>query len=420
MLISVLLAYVAASGSIATSDSSGSAGKGLPLAIAIERALKNHPSFQVMLADIEAAEGARIAAGAAPNPDLTLGPGLKHTSSEGSRFHGEAEISQVLEFPGKRALRVFLAEGDIKLRKIAVEGFRHQLRIEVSRAYYQALAAQQIALLRAEQVQSAQTFLQAAKKRVAGGYASDFESAKAQADWIAARKDMGEALAKAREAKLSLAGLMGAPTDTAFQVEGKIDNTSFMQIPADPVAVALERNAGIRAQTLQAELAKKGIEAAQIGRRPDLTVAPGMEYASDEQTFGVNFSMALPVWNRGKGEVRAAEAEERRARAELEKLKREITASVLAAQEKVRIAGDQLALYTPEFLASLKDIMERAEKVYGQSSTTLLIYLEARRSYFESLTDYYQALGDWVGSHTELEAALGAPTDNNSQRNGEK
>lgn len=411
---------VAASGAAVLSESSGSLERRLRLETAIERALENHPSFQVMQSDIEAAEGARISAEARPNPELTLGPGLKRISSEGSRFHGEAEISQVLEFPGKRSLRVFLAEGDIKLRKIAVEGFRQQLRIEVARAYYQALAAQQIALLRSEQVQSAQTFLQSARKRVAGGYASDFESAKAQADWIAARKELGDALASAREAKLMLASLMGNPTDTGFQVDGKIDSAIFAQIPSDPVAVALERNAGIRAQTLQVELAKKGIEAAQVARRPDLTVAPGMEYASDEQTYGINLSMSLPVWNRGKGEIRSAQAEERRARAELEKLKREITASVLAAQEKLRIASEQLALYTPEFLESLKNIMERAEKVYGQSSTTLLIYLEARRSYFESLTDYYQALGEWVASHTELEAALGAPIENDSKRNGVK
>lgn len=423
MFTSTLIACYAA-GTLAATEpppavaAAGSTGNRLSLEAAIGRALKNHPSFQVLQAEIEVAEGAALTAAARPNPDLTLGPGLKRASPDGARFHGEAEISQVLEFPGKRALRVSLAEGDARLRKLALEGFGLQLRIEVSRAYYRVSAARRIAGLRADQVQSARAFLQAAEKRVAGGYASDFESMKAQADWIEARRELAEAQAQARSAKLALAGLMGAPSDTAFATDESIDSTAFAPISSEAIAAALERNPAIRAEALRAELAEKGVSAARIANRPDLTVAPGLEYTREEQVYGMNLSMPLPLWNRGQGEIRAAEAESRRARAESARLRQEIAAGVLAAQEKARAAGEQLALYTPEFLAGVKDIMLRAEKVYGQSSTSLLIYLEARRTHFESLTGYNRALAEWAESHLELEAALGAPLANGKTKDG--
>jgi cobalt-zinc-cadmium efflux system outer membrane protein len=316
-------------------------------------------------------------------------------------------------------LRAYLADGDVRLRALAQDAFRIQLRVEVQRAFFRAVAAERIAALRSEQVLSAQTFLQAARRRVAAGYASDFETAKAQADWIAARKDWAEAMGDVRAAKLELAGWMGAPGDTAFDVAGELDSAAFPVRTGDPVALALAANAGLRGQVLQAELSRKRTEAAKLAYKPDLTVTPSVEYARDEQVYGVNFSLPLPVWNRSRGAIATASAEERRAAAETETLRQEIASAVRAAQEKVRLAEEQKDLYAPAFLSDLESIVERAEKVYGQSATSLLIYLEARRSYYETLTDYYRALGRWVDSHLDLEAAIGAAEDAKTG-NGEK
>jgi cobalt-zinc-cadmium efflux system outer membrane protein len=395
------------------------ANPALSLPAALDRALRAHPRFAVLAADIEAARGARADVAALPNPELELGPGVKHTHPDGTVFHGEASLSQTLEFPGKRALRAYLADGDVRLRALAQDAFRIQLRVEVQRAFFRAVAAERIAALRSEQVLSAQTFLQAARRRVAAGYASDFETAKAQADWIAARKDWAEAMGDVRAAKLELAGWMGAPGDTAFDVAGELDSAAFPVRTGDPVALALAANAGLRGQVLQAELSRKRTEAAKLAYKPDLTVTPSVEYARDEQVYGVNFSLPLPVWNRSRGAIATASAEERRAAAETETLRQEIASAVRAAQEKVRLAEEQKDLYAPAFLSDLESIVERAEKVYGQSATSLLIYLEARRSYYETLTDYYRALGRWVDSHLDLEAAIGAAEDAKTG-NGEK
>ena len=71
----------------------------------------------------------------------------------------------------------------------------------------------------------------------------------------------------------------------------------------------------------------------------------------------------------------------------------------------------QLALYTPEFRSRLHALVEQAEKSYAQSATTLLIYLDARRTYFDTLADYNDSLAKAAGARADLESAVGVPLD---------
>jgi cobalt-zinc-cadmium efflux system outer membrane protein len=393
---------------------SATAGRALTLEEAQRRAQAGQPGFKALDAGIRAAEAGVAKAGAGPSPELALTPGLKRTEEGGgakSGFHGEAELSMTFEFPGKRRLRELLAEDDVRLKRIALEAFREEIRIEVKRNFFRALAAQDLAALRQEQVQSAETFLKAARKRVEAGYASDFETMKAQADLIAARRAMAEARSGLSLAKSRLASLMGEKAEADFPVEGNLDSLVPAEADAGRVAAALARHPAVRAKRLEADIAARNVDAARLESRPDLTVAPAVEYSAEERIYGVGLTMPLPFRNRPRAGVRAAEAARAAAEAEVEQARLEAARSVDEARERFRSAREQLSLYTPEFLAGLKDILVRAEKVYGQSATTLLVFLEARRSYYESLSDYYQAQASWADGYADLEAALGTGLD---------
>lgn len=382
----------------------------LTLDQATARAQQKNPAFQVLREEIAVAEGARNGAGTRANPELTIGPGIVRSTGDGAtnyRFRGEVGVSQTFEFPGKRSLRLLLADGEVKLRQIALDGFREQLGIQVRRAFLQVLVTQQVSGLRAEQLRTAETFMKSAKNRVEGGYASAFESVQAQSDLIAARKEVVQVKGQLRSAKLKLAELMGSPTDTVFAVDGSLDSALAKSATADPLAFAMVKNPGLQAMALRIELAEKAVQAARLASKPDLTVSPALEYSRDEQALSVGFSVPLPIWNRGRAEVAMAIAEHRRALAEQEKLRQELSAAIHVSQEQLGNAREQLALYSPEFLGDIKNIMLRTEKVYDQSATSLLMYLEARRSYFANLSDYYETIGQLAEAQSELSAAIG-------------
>jgi cobalt-zinc-cadmium efflux system outer membrane protein len=386
----------------------------LPLDSAIAEALAKNPELQVLEADMAAAHGEVVTAKTWQNPELTVAPGVRRRSEGGANqteFHGEFALSQLFLFPGKRALLVAIAERNVELRKLALEGLRFQLATAVRKAFYEQLAAQKIAALRKEQIASAETFQEAATKRVESGYASDFEVVKSQSDVINAKKLLRAAEGQIAEARVELNTLMGRDPSATLQVSGTLEGAAPSYTKTDVLALAMARNPSLRTRSMQGDIAGLNLRKTRFGRRPDFAIGPSVEYLPNEQTYGISATISLPIWNTSKGEIQSATAEQRKAAADIEKLRQEIAGAVTKSTAKLDVARDQLALYSTAYLDKLKALVAEAEKSYAQSATSLLIYLEARRTYFDTLADYYEALANVAGSRAGLESAIGVPLE---------
>ena len=154
----------------------------------------------------------------------------------------------------------------------------------------------------------------------------------------------------------------------------------------------MARNPAIRAQARQAEISGLSLRATRFGRRPDFAIGPSVEYLENEQTYGISATLALPLWDQKEGAIETATAEQRKAVAELEKTRAEIAGEVTKASATLESAKEQLALYSPAFLDQLKGLRRRRNKVTRRTQPHLLIYLDAKRTYFDTLADYYESL----------------------------
>ncbi len=379
-------------------------------------ALLHNPELQVLEQSIAAARGRVTSARTFANPELTIAPGLRRSrdgNERTSEFHGELSLSQLFEFPGKRALETAIAQGNVELAELAREAFRFQIRARVRHAVFDFVAARKIGEVRSEQAESAETFAESASRRVAAGYGSDFESLKGEAERIAAQKSLLQARGRMTTARITLNTLMGRAPDAPLTLAGDLEKGRTRGSRTDFVALALARNPALRTQLRQAELAGLQLRSTRFGRRPDVAIGPQIEYTKDEQTFGISATVALPFWDRKKGEIATATAEERKAIAAIEKTRAEILAQVTQAVADLESAQSQLALYTPAFLQNLKKLTAQAEKGYAQNTTTLLIYLDAKRTSFDTLADYYEALAHVAKARAELESAVGVPLELN-------
>jgi cobalt-zinc-cadmium efflux system outer membrane protein len=391
-----------------------SVSRGETLGELTAEALRHNSELQVLEQGVASAKGGVVTARTFQNPELSVAPGMRRTRTEtGSQkeFHGELTLSQLFKFPGKRALEIALAQRGVDASQLALEAFRFQIAARVRRAFYEMLGAQRTITVRTEQVESAKTFAESARKRAESGFAGDFETIKSQAELISAKKTLGEAQGRVTAARIALNTLVARRPSAPLQITGSLLNIAPRGESAGFVTLALARNPALRAQELVAERAGLSLRATRFGRRPDFAVGPSIEYLKDEQTYGIGVTMALPLWDQKKGEIQAATAEQQKALAELEKLRVEVRGEVTKSAEALRIATSQLALYSPEFLEKLKAFVQQAEQGYAQNATTLIIYLDAKRTYFGTLTDYYEALSKVAESRADLESAVGVPLE---------
>jgi outer membrane protein, heavy metal efflux system len=386
----------------------------LPVSAAIAEARRNNPELRVVEAAVAAAKGGVRTARTLSNPELTLAPGTRHLR-EGNNsireFRGEFSLSQLFKFPGKRALEIAIAQRNVDLAEIALEGFRFQLAGKMRRAFYDELAAEKIAQTRQQQVEAAKVFVESAKKRAESGYASDFETIKSQAELIAANKMLRQAEGQMRAARITLNTLMGRTPLSPLKLSGSLNSVQPSGSRSDFLALAMARNPAIRTQTRQAEIAGLNLRSTRFGRRPDFAIGPSIEYLESEQTYGISATLALPLWDQKQGAIETATAEQKKVLGELEKTRAEVAAEVTTAAANLQAAQAQLALYSPAFLDQLKGLMAQAEQGYAQNATTLLIYLDAKRTYFDTLVDYYDSLSKVAETRSELESAVGVPLD---------
>jgi outer membrane protein TolC len=190
-----------------------------------------------------------------------------------------------------------------------------------------------------------------------------------------------------------------------------LDNVAPPGSTGDFIALAMARNPSLRAQAEHAKIAGLTLRSTRFGRRPDFAIGPSLEYTDKEQIIGLSGTIALPFWDQKRGEIETAQGEERKALAEIEKTRLEITGEVTRTAAELHVAKEAAALYTPAFLDKLKAFVAQAEQGYTQSSTTLIIFLDAKRTYFDTLSDYYEALGKVAAGRAALESAIGVPIE---------
>ena len=381
----------------------------LTLDAAIRLALENNPEIQVLSADIASARGEVTTVKTWQNPEMSVAPGFKSVRNPSdTQFHGDFGLEQTFEWPGKRALRRAVAEKDVAVRQIALAGFRSQLAIQVRRAYFTLLATREVVALREQRLSLAKSFVDAAKKKVEGGFAPEFEATKAEVEVVAAQRVLRQAQAQHDAALVTLNALMGRMPTEPLIVKGTLRDDVTLPNQSTLLEQALAENPAVKIQEAQAERAGLSLQSIRKSRLPDFKIGPSVEYTRDEQIVGFGLTLPLPFWDKKKGELATATSEQKKALAELDKLRREILRDVTTASQNFTAAKESLAFYTPALREKLKAMLDTAAQGYSEGRTPLLLYLESQRTYFDTQADYFETLQKLFEAQAELESAAGA------------
>lgn len=398
--------------------SSASGPRSLRLIEARSIAFQSNWDLLASKSDVDLATAQRIVAREFPNPVLSAGTSKIDTDrSSGTRLGNDywnrsydttIAVSQLFEIGGKRSSRASSAAAGLKAAEARFADARRVLNQGITRAYVEVLLTLANEQILRQSVDALRKEAELAGRRLKAGDISLAD--KSQIEIAAQRLELEARRAEAASvaARVALDVLVGikepkgdwTPADT-------LEELIKLDLPAPE-----STRDSIRPDLLAAEATEKKAEAElrlqRALRIPDPTVGIQYEHEPPDQpnTLGFVVSIPLPIWNRNRGGIRAAEVQQEQARIALEKTRAQITADIVTAQADYRAAAERLKIQREEIQPKSAGVLQTVSFAYQNGGASLLDLLLAQRNDNEIRLATAQAAAETAVAVANLNAAL--------------
>lgn len=346
-------------------------------------------------------------AGLLPNPTLSFAA-AKDSPHEG------ITLDLPLELGGKRGKRLAVAREEQRSIEIDVSVLERQIRRRTRQAFYQAVAAQTDTAQAKVALDLATRTRDMVQARFQAGDVAQLDVIQAEVEVARANADYETAALAQRSAEVLLAGLLNRSINAPLSLSGKLDD-----LPASPAldavtTQAMQSNADLQktAQDLRTE--EKRLALAKSQRIPNLDLQPGLDFNSPPEFHeggrgGV--SVAIPLFNRGQGDIALSNARLSLLRLTLESQRLNASAQVAAAYFDFVAKLHQAEQYRQNILPQSERLLSMAEDSYRAGKTSLLTLIDAQRRLNDVRKAYLDSLLAAQNSFAALEEVVGAPLD---------
>lgn len=333
----------------------------LTLDEALQSAAAKSPEMAAARAEVQAAGADIRATSAWSNPELefeTEGIGGDYSGTDSAEY--SLLLSQEFSLSGKIRKGRAVAEHAADAARAAVSGIGRDFELTVRQAFADAQAAQEILIVREQQLSLAEEFLSASQKRREAGVASELEVLRAEMMLESAQIEKLAAEKTLAASRQKLARFIGQSSP------GKLDGDFFqpLKIPAE---LALSKTHPVlqRFRALENQ-ADARIALAKSAAIPDITFGAGARYEADgnAQSYLFSASIPLPLFNRGRAEALAAGLRAEAVRFEHEAVRRELETELSEAVAEFETAVAEVSLCRDALLPKAARAVELSRDGY--------------------------------------------------------
>jgi len=387
------------------------AGDPASLDALVAEALARNPELNVYSSEIAAAKGERRTAGEWQNPEASTEGGAKITRDYHGNTLGDGIVwtlgaAQTFEYPGRVTLRKAIANHQIAVAELGLEGFRAALAARVRAAVFHGALGHAKADAAGEIAKRFDDLAAVLAQRPAAGVAQEADVRIIQASAIPLRRRPIEAQREVQSAIYELNQLRGARIDSPLTLPD-VDLTLH---PLPPIATLLftahDRNYDVRTRVVELEQQGYKVRLALNERWPAVRVGPfahNERSDTNEYQFGVTASLPLPLWNMNKGKIESEKARAAKVEAELTALIRETERKVADAEFIYRSRRDEVEQLQATILPQLRAAAEMGDRNYREGAVPLATYTELQKQYLDSIDAFSSAQAAAIDARQQLE-----------------
>ena len=382
-------------------------------------AFEENPEIHMAVRRVAMAEAHVPAAGALDDPQFMYRGWqvpLKHPWDYNAA-QNMLMVSQSLPGPGKRGQETGIAQTDVQSEKDSLEVTRLRVRVEVRKAFYDLLLAQDELQIHDQHVAIAHQAIEAARIKYTTGKVPQQDMLKAQLALTRLAEHMIRFDRDADVARAHLNTLLGRDPTLPITLRGDFQVDQPLPSAQDLEKLALQSRPDLLGAQIAADKSRQEQSLAKKAYVPDFTVSAGymlMPSGSDPRNnYMIEGSVSLPWLNHRKHDAEIAEAAAKVTDedAELAAMRNEAFGQIEEALANARAAQRLAAIYHNSLRPQADATLHAAVIAYENNQTDFLDLLDSQMTVIDVDLSWRQALGDFSARIADLELAVGIPLD---------
>jgi cobalt-zinc-cadmium efflux system outer membrane protein len=383
----------------------GPNGQPYTLADLQQIAAANSPQLRQAASDVEAARGNLLQSNAYPNPTVSY---QMQPSNNGSTpgFDGFG-VDQTIKTGGKLGLQKAAAEMDLHNAELALRRARSDLATQVRNTYFAVLVAKETVRVNAALACFTEEVYRLQAQMLAGGFAAPYEPAALRAQAFNARLAYRQAIQTYIYSWKQLVAAINVRQLPLSQVAGRVD----MAIPYydfDAVqAYVLRNHTDVLTARNGIDKARYNLKLAQVTPVPDFDVNIGVykDYSLAPKQYCPTLTLGVPIplWDRNKGAIMAAEGALIRATEEPHRVEQNLSNALSVAYMNYKTNLEALEYYRryilPDQVRAYRGAYDRRQIDPNASFGDVV---SAQQTLASNVTTYLQTLGQVWTSVTSV------------------
>jgi cobalt-zinc-cadmium efflux system outer membrane protein len=369
-------------------------------------AVSNNPTLIQAQAAIESARANWVQVGLYPNPNVAYM--ATQIGDRGTAGQQGGYIEQQFVRGRKLPLNREVAERDIAIAQRDFLSQRMRIENDVRIHFYNALVAQQVVGISEELLGIGDKALGAANELFKAKEGSRIDVLQARIEVNGARIGLTNAQNRRVAAWRRLVAVAGVPALEETPLVGDL----YVNIPEltweHSLGRILSESPELASTRIGVERALWALRRARAEPVPNVTVQAGPQYdlGANQSITNVNVAIPVPLFNYNQGNVRAAEAEFRSARAAVSRQELALTNRLAIAYERYANSRNQVERYRQDILPDAREALELVTAGYRHGELGFLSVLTAQRTYFNTNLAYLEAIRELWESSIAMEGLL--------------
>ncbi len=383
---------------------------------AIDLALAHNHSLQATRTQILQNQAQEITANLRPNPTLGMDtqfvPFFSPQDFSGENLNETEQfdigISYLFERGHKRQRRLQAARDTTAVTRAQVADAERTLAFNVGQQFISVLLAESTLQFALDDLKGFQQTVDISEAQLKAGYIGEGDYLKIKLQLLQFQTDVSSARLAKVQALVSLREFLGydaVPAD--FDVVGDLEYHPLKGNVDDLQARALRERPDFRAAELGITAAQSQIALAKANAKVDVNGTYDFTHVSGENTASIFANFALPIFDRGQGEIARTGYALTQAQQQEQSASDTVLSDVANAYEAVRSNDEVVQLYTSGYLKQAQDSRDISEYAYKRGAASLLDFLDSERSYRSVQLAYRQALAAYMTALEQLKEAAG-------------